>query len=329
MDITKIKTYLHLLRSIAQLLSLARLYPNTHPMVQTKSAEVFSEIQTISLKKDSLVFAVQGNVMFLNGEQLEAQDPLIKRLIDDFAKLKLGSLDLEPGLTLEEMSIFITLLNDPGKIIGEEQAKKFLEENKAKNIIPRFATYKLVQENEKVVKEDTVVNIDNMSSEAVKAFSADLKNNIIQNKDLVHNAGFLSVALTDLSKEISTPEGLSKIIWVIGEYLIEEISTAKQEEVNRKVLEQLKGQLLSSWEKKENKAEWKEKTEESFVKIISALQLKRLFVLYKKHKKGIEGVSRKMKSMLKNIPEESQLYQKVKEDLQKMGIPKLDAELFF
>lgn len=328
MDVNKVQIYLHLLRNLGQLFSLARLYPQAHPVVQSKMKETFVDIQGISGKKESIVFSVQGGIMFVNGEQIESADPLLKKLTTDFAKLKIGSLDLEPGLTFEELGSFTSLLTNPSDIIGEEAVKNFLSERNTKNIIPRFATYVLVQEDEKVVKENTVISMDNVSPEVVKAFSADLKNSIINDKALVHHAGFLSSALTDLSQEVATPDEMLKLIWTIGEYLIDEISTVKQEEINRKVLEQVKGHLLSLWKEKENKEHWTRQAEDSFAKIIAALQIKKLVLSYKRNKKATEGSVKRLRSLLKNIPPESQLYKKVKEELKLIGRPHLDEEMF-
>ena len=327
MDI-KTQSSLQLMKDIGQLLSLVRLYYPDHPVTKTKSQEVLSKLEEITLKKETLTFTVQGNLIFLNGEKLELQDRLSKIFMADFSKLKIGSLNLEPGLTLEELGVFISLLNNTEKLSGESQVKEFLDQNKVQHIIPHYATYELVQEDEKVVKTEEVVNINQLPLEVIKSFSSGLKNSIVKDKTLVHNYDFLSAVFTELAQEINTPEELSKIIWVIGDYLIGEVSTLKQEVINHKILEQLKSFMFSLYEKKENHEQWKGHVENSFAKVIVALQLKRLVLVYKKHKIGIAAVLSKIKIELQDLPEESKLYQQIKQELKHLGLPDLDAGMF-
>jgi len=328
MDADKKQSYLNLLRKLSMLLYNTKLYGLDHHVAKAQSPEVLSEIEKITLKNTSLILSAQGNLTFINGEELEVRDGLSKNFMGDLAKLKIGSLDLEPGLTLKELDALMLLLISSAKLAGVEQVKEFLAGHHAKHVIPVFASYKMVQENEQIVKEGEMVNVDQLPPEAAKNFSSDLQHGIIKDKTLAHNPLFLCGVFTDLAQTINTPEDLLKVIWVIGEYLIDEISTATEVEVNRKVLEQLKDHLLARFEQKQNKEEWKKTTEKSFVKIIAALQLKRFLLLYKKHKKQLEVVSKKIGSLLQHIPEDSKLYQKTKEELKQAGIPELDKNMF-
>lgn len=326
MDSPKIQIYLHLVKNIAAFLAISRLYKLDHPTIRARSTEVLKELEDVGLKADSMTFSVQGNLLFLNGEELQVRDRLSKVFVEDFGKLKLGSLDLEPGLTVDELNMFMLLLNSTAKVSGDDQVKAFLSEHGAKHITPHFASYKLVQEDEKVVKGSEVVDINRLSPDAVRAFSDDLKNSVIKNKDLAHNAGFLSSVLTDMTKAATTPEDLLKVVWVIGEYLIDEMTTAKEEEMNQKLLHQLKGHLLTLWEERPDKDAWRDKVEESFTKIVVAIELKRYMVSYKRHKKGMETAYKKVKSLMRNLPEGSRIYQKIDEDLKKIGLPKLNLD---
>jgi len=328
MDADKKQSYLNLLRKLSMLLYNTKLYGLDHHVIKAQSPEVLSEIEKITLKNNSLILSAQGSLTFVNGEELEVRDGLSKNLMNDLAKLKIGSLDLEPGLALNELDALMLLLVSSAKITGVEQVKAFLVEHHTKHIIPVFASYKMVQENEQIVKEGEVVNVDQLAPEAAKNFSSDLQHGIIKDKTLAHNPLFLCGVFNDLIQTINTPEDLLKVIWVIGEYLIDEISTATEMEINRKVLEQLKVHLLAQLEQKENKEEWKKITEKAFEKIIAALQLKKFILLYKKHKKQIEAVSKKTCFLLRHIPEDSKLYQKTKEELKKVGIPEIDKNMF-
>ncbi|MBU3958690.1 MAG: hypothetical protein KKE91_02385, partial [Candidatus Omnitrophica bacterium] len=120
------------------------------------------------------------------------------------------------------------------------------------------------------------------------------------------------------------PEELIKTLWLIGDHLLgEAAATAKGEGANRKSIDGLKAHLLSLWGKKPDKERWKGETEKTFTAISAALEIKRLILLYKKHKKGLETITNKLSKILKLLPPESQLYFKTMEELAKMG-----SELF-
>ena len=140
---------------------------------------------------------------------------------------------------------------------------------------------------------------------------------------LAHDPKFLSSLVVDLAKETSSTDEVTKIIWLIGDYLIDEISIARKEELNRKVLEEFKKSLLYLWQKREDKARLQNEVEKTFVTINAALELKGPMLLYKKHKKELEAVAKKLTDILGALPPESQIYRKAKEELEKIGSPSL------
>ena len=409
----KVQSYLHLIQRLAMLLYNTRLYYGlNNPLVQKESSEVLLAIENLTLKKDTLTFSVLGNTIFLNGEKLEIRDGLSKQFLLGLAKLSLGALDLRPGLTADELSTLMSLLINNANLKGKQEIKKYLDEHNTKHIIPHLATYQLVQENEQVVKEGSVIDVDKLSSKAVKdyvadlkhapppkapsgsvdeiskflfnlshnqaednttknagqsspaiikpaeagailgpdskdaahesgvqensrtsleavgLFSADLRNGVIRDKLVMHDPIFLCKVLTNLTQAISTVEELSRIIWTIGEFLIDDISMPKEIEANRRICEQLNNHLIAQWEQKESKEQGTKTIEESFVQIITALQIKKYILSYIKHKKGLEAVLKKIKSMLKDVPEDNKLYQQIKNELRKIGPPKFDGNMF-
>ena len=410
----KVQSYIHLIQRLSMLLYHTKLYFGlNNPLVMKESSEVLAEIESLSLKKETLTFSVLGNTMFLNGEKLELRDGLSKQFLLSLAKLSLGALDLRPGLTAAELSTLMALLVNNANLKGKPEIKKYLDEHDAKHIIPHLATYQLVQENEQVVKEGSMVNVDKLSSRAIKDYAADLKHASTNNKavpgaadeiskflfNLSHNpaedkttenAGqlspviikpveegrvpgpdlkdaalksgghesgqpalevvsmfaadlrkgvisdkllmrdpiFLCKVLTNLAQAINTMEELSRIIWTIGEFLIDDISLTKEIEANRKICEQLNNHLVAQWAQKESKEQGRKIIEESFVRIIAALQIKKSILVYIKHKKGLEAVLKKIKNMLKDVPEDHVLYRQIKNELRKIGPPKYDDNLF-
>lgn len=400
----KVQSYLHLIQRLSMLLYNTRLYSGlNNPLVMKESVEVLAEIENLTLKKDTLTFSVLGNTIFVNGEKLEIRDGLSKQFMVNLAKLSLGALDLRPGLTANELSTLMLLLINNANLKGKPEIKKYLDEHDVKHIIPHLATYQLVQENEQVVKEGSVVDVDKLSSKAIKdyesdlkhaspshkppsgsadeigkflynlqhniaedkaanntgqlspviikpaeegaalktggqdsqssleavsLFSSDLRNGVIRDKLLMRDPMFLCKVLTNLSQAINTVEELSKIIWIIGEFLIDDISSTKEVETKRKICEQLNNHLVDQWDQKENKEQGRKIIEESFAHVIAALQVKKYMLAYIKHKKGLEAILKKINKMLKDVPADNVLYQQIKTELRKIGSPKYDGDLF-
>lgn len=332
------QTYRPLAMNLGQLLSVARLYNPEHPVFKEKARQVFAEITKFMRNKQSLILSEsEGVFLIINGEKIEAKDSLIKHFVESFHSLQLGSLDLEPGLSVEELVLLIRLLSQGEHPMGETQIKEYLRQSGAMHIIPRFATYKLVEENEKIVKDGGVLSVEDIPLDFISRFSEDfIKGEVPQNLKknekayliLAHNPKFLSGLVFDLSKEADKTEELAKILWLIGDYLISEISTVREEEINRKILNELKERLLYLLQERPDKARWKDEIEKMFVTISAALELKGLILLYKKHKKELEAVVNKLVDILETLPFESQIYKKTKEDLEKIGPPSLDSFLF-
>ena len=337
MDKDKSQPPFSIIKGIGQILSLARLYNLHHPTVKIRISDIFQELTDSILSKESLIFAEAGGTLLINGEEIKAQDTLIKSFAKNLRDLGLGSLGLQRGLSLDEFNVFIDLLNNTEHLQGETRIKEYLKKNGVKHVVPSFATYKLVKENESIVKEESILRLEKLTPEVTQRFSEELNkaqiNKLLQEGDkiyqiLAHEPGFLSNVVFDLAKDKDNTEELVKILWLIGDYLINEISTAKQEEINRKVIAELKDRLLSLWEQKQESLRWKEKTQNTFAAINAALQIEGLILLYKKHKKEVEAVTEKLKQILSTIPQESQLYRKTKENLEKIGLPSLDIALF-
>ena len=408
----KVKSYIHLIQRLSMLLYNTKLYYGlNNPRVMQESSEVLAEIENLTLKKTTLTFSVLGNTMFVSGEKLEIRDGLSKQFLLSLAKLSLGALDLRPGLTANELSTLMLLLINNANLKGKPEIKKYLDEHDVKHIIPHLATYQLVHENEQVIKEGSVVDVDKLSSKAIKdyasdlkhastnkkppsgsadeigkflynlqhniadekttnhvgqlssviikpveaganggldlkgaalklggqesrqseavsMFSSDLRKGVISDKLLMRDPVFLCKVLTDLTQAISTVEELSKIIGIIGGFLIEDISSVKDVEVNRKMCEKLNNHLVAQWEQKENQEQGVKIIKESFVKIIAALQIKKYILSYVKHKKSLEAVLKKIKNMLKDVPEDNVLYQQIQNELRGIGPPKYDSSMF-
>ena len=92
--------------------------------------------------------------------------------------------------------------------------------------------------------------------------------------------------------------------------------------------EKLNNHLVAQWEQKESQEQGVKIIKESFAKIIAAVQIKKYILSYVKHKKSLEAVLKKIKNMLKDVPEDNVLYQQIKNELRGIGPPKYDSSMF-
>ncbi len=338
MDKDNLAVYKHFIKGIGKIIALSKLYFLDHLIVQTKSKEVFAGIIKFISDNGILVFSESPEATLLvNGEELKSEDSLMARFIQNFRNLKVGSLDLMPQLTLEEFCVFIDLLNNSESLKEEGSVKEFLKARNVTHLVPSFATYKLVNEYEVIIKDGSVIKIEDLPPEAIQKFGLDLNSGEVNKKlkegdrvyqILAHDPEILSHKIIDYVKDKDRPDELTKILWLIGDYLIDEISSVKHEEINRKILNELKDRILILWEEKRVKMPLTEETHKTFTVINTALQIKGLISLYKRHRKELGTLIDKLKDIIKTLPPESQLYRKVKEEWNKIDHSHYDITLF-
>ena len=327
-----LKSYKRIAKSLAQLVSLAKMYKHDHPMVAKKSDDTYKEMADFFAgSKQSIVFAKSADMLLINGEKIETESNLMKKFIEGFVMLDVGSMELEPGTTREELTAFILLLCHSEKTCGVDKIKQFFSEKKAAHLIARAATFKLVQENEDIVKKGGFVRVEDIPPDVLKKFSQDFKEGRVpeslkasekEYKLAAHNSTFLAGIAFDLLQEKGpkgAPEDLEKILWLMADYLIDEIGSFKEENLNREVLEDIKTKLLSRWKDRPEQEELAKHIEKTYIVINTAMQLKGLLAIHKKHKKAIDSTIKKINNIMKNLPTDSQLYQKTMKSLADMG----------
>jgi hypothetical protein len=333
-----IKIYKRLAKSLAQLVSLSKMYNVSHPLVKDKTEAVYKEVcDFFSNNKQSIVFAKSADMLLINGEKIDPEDKLMMRFIEDFVSLEVGSMELGIGLSRDEFDVFIQIMCSKERIAGAEKLKQFLTEKKVSHLVARAATFKLVQENESIVKKGEFIKVEEVRPEVLEKFSKDFTEGKVTgelkkaDKDYVnaaHNSTFLTELTFDLMKSKDTPEDLEKVLWLLADYLIEEIDSFKEEDMNRKVLEDIKKKLLLQWKDKQEKKETVQQLEKTYAVINTALQLKGLMAIYKKHKKELEVTVARLKEILHNLPPDSQLYKKAIDDLAGLGPTSINENTF-
>jgi hypothetical protein len=334
----KIKSYKRISKNLAQIISLSKMYKPEHPMVKQKMQSVYEELRNFfNEHKQSIVLAKSADMLLMNGEKMEVDDRLMAKFVEDFTTLDIGSIELELGLDVSELELFVTMLKGAEKIVGAEKIKEFLAGKKAPHLIARAATFKLVQENEDIVKKGEFIKVDEIPPDVLKKFTKDfaegkvgetLKSADKDYKHAAHNSTFLAGLTFDLIKDHDKPEDLEKILWLLADYLVDEIGTAKEEEINREVLEEIKKKLLSRWKDDSYRKRAEEHIEKTYSVINVAMELKRLLALYKKHRGALEKSTAKIRKIMRNLPTESQLYRKTAENLAEIGPLTIDWESF-
>lgn len=333
----KPSNYDRLTKSIAQAVTILRLYSFEHPLVKNKVKEVYKIVNKFITDNKKLIFAESPEgAMLINGEELEIADNMTAHFVKDFRNLKMGSIELLAGLTLEEFHVFIDLLNNTNNLQGKEGVKEFLKSKKANHIIPASASYKIVNERQAIVDPKEVVNIKNIPPEIVKKFNANLKEGKIDKNALVgnheyqtlsHDPETLSKILISEEKNTSIqPDHISKILWSIGDYLVDEAETPKSLEKNSKTLGEL--QKLVAARAKNIKGLDFTKIYKVFLGISSALLIKKLITSYIKNKKQQISIIDNLKKAIKEIPPESHLFQSAKQDWAKIDHKEIDTNIF-
>ena len=310
-------------KSISQLLSLSKLYNTEHPVFKERLAETVRQLKLLTSNNTSLIMSGVEGVLFINGQMIELKSRLIERFMESLSVLRLGSIDIEPDFMPEDIAILINILNQKEHMRGVDQIKDYLRKKNITRVIPQFASYKLVKEDEKIIKEKGAINVSDLPQEVIDRFSQDLdsgqaskfmKEGNVSYKAAAHDPAFLSGFVYDFAEKKNTVEELENILWLVGDYLIDEISTSREEEINRRLLEEFKTKLVSLWENKKDK-NWHETIHKNIIAISAALELKGLILLYKKHKKGMTSALKKINSILETLPQESQLYKKAKKEI--------------
>jgi len=251
--------------------------------------------------------------------------------------LKIGSIELLPGVKLDEFYAFIDLLINVDKLQEEGSIKGFLKTKKVTHIIPSFASYKLVNEHETITKKGDVIRADELSPDMIKKFTTDLTAGSIDKKIkagnkiyqiLAHDSEALSQVISENVKPEEQSDQITEILCLIGDYLVDEVNTAKQKEINIRVLNELKDKLLILYEEKKIKIPPLEEVDKTFATINAALQIKGLIALYAKNRQEQAVLYEKLKRAIKDLPTESRLYQKAKEDWDRIDHSRIDTALF-
>lgn len=334
----KIKTYRRLAKNFAQVVSLATMYKFEHPMVGQKFQTVYAEINNFFNEyKQSIVLAKSVDMLLINGEKIEPEDKLMIKFIEDFVALDVGSIELEIGLASAELEIFIHIMHRAEQIRGADKIKQFLSDKQAKHVIARAATFKLIQEDEDVVKKGEFIRVDKLPPQVLQKFSQDFMEGKVSeklktaDKDYklaAHNSTFLAELTFDLLKKKEAPEDPEKVLWLLADYLVDEIGTSKEENINREVLEEIKKKLLSMWKNDTGKKRVAEDVEKTYAVINTALKLKGLLSIYKRHGKALEKAAAKIKKILKSLPADSQLYRKTADNLKQIGFFTINEDFF-
>ncbi len=341
----KIAIYKNIVRGLGQVLSVYKIYPSHHPIIKEKSKEVYNELNNFISTEGKLVLSVSSEAtLLINGKELISADSPTARFIQTFRDLKIGSIEILPKITLDEFLIFIDLLINVDKLQEEGAIKEFLMAKKVTHIMPSLASYKLLTEDETIakkgsVKEGRVINVEDLPPDVIENFALDLNTGAINKKIksgnkvypiLAHDVESLSHAITDNIKTKDQSDQITKILWSIGDYLVDETQTIKQKEINARVLNELKDKLLILYGEKKAKIKMPpiKEVDRTFTTINTALQIKGLISLYAKKIKEQEILLDKIKKIIKELPPESQLSQKAKEEWRRIDHSKFEISLF-
>ena len=107
--------------SLARLLLQRRLFPSTHPSAEKALSEAFMRMDTLLHGKSTVALKIIGEkIYFLNFEFdfLETKDNAVYLFRETLKKLSVGEIVLHAGVTKEELSLFVEILDKLSKQSG-------------------------------------------------------------------------------------------------------------------------------------------------------------------------------------------------------------------
>lgn len=133
------------------------LYPPNHPVAIVQIKKSWNELQPVFEKYGDLsITLTEGKLLFF-GMPVEESNPVISKFSHHFESLHIHSIKFKQGIDSREFFIFFRLFSQDHRLIEEQGGiEALLKANKIENIAFNAAVYKVISEDEKIVKKSEV-----------------------------------------------------------------------------------------------------------------------------------------------------------------------------
>ncbi len=132
-------------------------YPSTHPIAVKQMQAAWAELQAAMRQFGEInISLTEGKLLFF-GMPVEERNPVVSKFSHHFETLHIHSIRFRTGILAKEfISFFKFFCQDPKSIEDQGGIEKILKEQQVEHISFNAAVYKVIGEDEKIVKKSEI-----------------------------------------------------------------------------------------------------------------------------------------------------------------------------
>jgi len=223
-------------KEISAFLKILGLYPPEHPAVNPAVDRAYGKMEAFLRSRGPLSFGVSEEEVILSGDEEKEY-----RLASEFARrlhqFNVITLQVDPGLTREEMILFGRLLSrPPGSTESVDSIDQALEEGGATHIVPTLIDYKKILEQS---SDDAGGGEEDFWSSLVRKVQGGDAEALQEMSDSLRSPGGLQAMLSTVKAHLDTPSkgvvlgGYAKAFAEVQQKVFENLSVPQREEFSR------------------------------------------------------------------------------------------------
>lgn len=144
-------------------------YPENHPLAINQMKIAWNELQPVFKKYGDLSISLNEGKLLFFGMPVEEQNPVVSKFSHHFEALHIHSIKFKAGITDREFVVFFKLFCQDHKMLEEQGGiEKLIKENDIQHITFNAAVYKVISEDEKVVKKSEVYRGESRDADGSK-----------------------------------------------------------------------------------------------------------------------------------------------------------------
>lgn len=143
-----------LARAMGQAINNMYLYSPAHKVVRQSLDKCFELVNKLLESRDSLIFSVMDKNVLVDGQELDAKNPLVASFVKQLVALEVAGFSLVRGMSREEFEKLMELLNSrPEKIKEAGSFSKAVASVGLGHVQAKTVTYQMVTEEDIVVRK--------------------------------------------------------------------------------------------------------------------------------------------------------------------------------
>lgn len=302
------KKYEKLMRSFASAANAMVMYPPGHPGAK-RQLEALSAPLNEALKTDDGVSIHLGEgVLVINDINVPTKTKALERVAENFADLKITDLEIDKGITNEELQNFLELFSHAEEVIKMyDSLNEALTKNQVQHIRSLQAAYIRVPKDVKEKMGGKTVGELKISKDEMKKLIAYLKgeidlsdpkqySKIFKDPNLI--SGVVDQIITDSEKQPAQAKQKTIIVVLnqIGKYLSHEFTGSRKQKEAIKVLDLLNKKLTEAktFISLSANHNFKTQIDQTIGQLKSLVKNQTLITEYNKHRKKIEKLEEKI-----------------------------------